>query len=709
MKKIAFFFFIVVFNTFSHADIDDYFYYSVGPNSSNYGNTGIYELPNARFMPEGAMRLTFSSSFPNEYTAYSTSPFPWLEATYRYTEIKNRLYGPIAYSGNQTWKDKGFDLKFRLFQESYKFPSIALGLRDLAGTGGFSSEYIVATKSFGNFDITTGLGWGMLALDGGISNPFGLINDSYKVRGSSASQKGGDISYKKWFTGDASLLGGLEYNLHKYGLRFKVEYDTSNPDIIPFPRIPVEVKNRFNFGVNFFLADNLDLGVAFERGDQFRVSFALKGFFARDTIKKPRPKNVIRLSDEQAENVKINKDLFYRSLNRSLRDEAIFIQGATLQEKSVSVSVASSKYMSFSRIAGRSARIVSALSPRSIDKINLHLMNGDFEVGVISVDKENLDKANEFEISDNELFTQAKIVSNTDQPLYKTSDFKPSVNFPEFDWTMSPGLKHQIGGPEAFYLGQLYWRTDTTVKFARGLSLYTTFGVDIYNNFEDFNNPSYSTIPHVRSDIQDYLKEGKNNIARMQLEYMYSPKKDWFMRLDVGYLEEMFGGYGGEILYRPFNKNIEYGLSLHKVKQRDYDQMFGFRDYETTTGHLGLYYDYSDTVQATFLAGKYLAGDVGITMDLSRRFQTGFTLGIFATKTNLSSIEFGEGSFDKGFYFSIPTELFYSDYRRGSITFGLHPLTKDGGALLMHHHPLHSILGDSNFDTFKRDWKDFLN
>mgnify|MGYP001276183861 CR=1 FL=1 len=59
-----------------------------------------------------------------------------------------------------------------------------------------------------------------------------------------------------------------------------------------------------NFGVNFFLADNLDLGVAFERGDQFRVSFALKGFFARDTIKKPRPKNVIKLSDEQAENVK---------------------------------------------------------------------------------------------------------------------------------------------------------------------------------------------------------------------------------------------------------------------------------------------------------------------------------------------------------------------------------------------------------------------
>ena len=44
-----------------------------------------------------------------------------------------------------------------------------------------------------------------------------------------------------------------------------------------------------------------------------------------------------------------------------------------------------------------------------------------------------------------------------------------------------------------------------------------------------------------------------------------------------------------------------------------------------------------------------LAGDKGVTLDLSRRFKSGFTMGVFATKTNLSAEEFGEGSFDKGF------------------------------------------------------------
>ena len=45
-------------------------------------------------------------------------------------------------------------------------------------------------------------------------------------------------------------------------------------------------------------------------------------------------------------------------------------------------------------------------------------------------------------------------------------------------------------------------------------------------------------------------------------------------------------------------------------------------------------------------------------------------------KLTLSAEEFGEGSFDKGFYISVPTQLFYSDFTSGNISFGLHPLTK---------------------------------
>ena len=166
-----------------------------------------------------------------------------------------------------------------------------------------------------------------------------------------------------------------------------------------------------------------------------------------------------------------------------------------------------------------------------------------------------------------QFFNKKKSVS-TYSNLYKKTDFKPRVNFPEFRWKMAPAVKSQIGGPEAFYLGQLWWRIDSSVKFRRNLSVYTTLGIDIYNNF-DFNNPSYSKVPHVRSDIQDYLSEGKNNIARLKLEYIWSPKKDVFARLDFGLLEEMFGGYGGEILYRPFDKNYSANHINNTIKIND--------------------------------------------------------------------------------------------------------------------------------------------
>ena len=136
---------IFLFSPSILSSIEDYYLYNVTSGPSNYGNTGILETPNARFMEEGSMRFNFSSSFPNEFTSLTASPFSWLEATYRYSEIKNKLYGPSSYSGNQSFKDKGFDIKFLLSEEKYYLPAISLGLRDIAGTGLFSSDFLLET------------------------------------------------------------------------------------------------------------------------------------------------------------------------------------------------------------------------------------------------------------------------------------------------------------------------------------------------------------------------------------------------------------------------------------------------------------------------------------------------------------------------------------------------------------------------------------
>ncbi len=660
-------------------------------------------MPNARMMGPASLRINFSSSFPFEYTALTATPFEWFEATYRYAEIKNEKYGQSFYSGNQSLKDKGFDIKFMLLGEKQSIPAISLGLRDIAGTGLFSSEYIVGTKRFGNFDLTAGLGWGVLGSADNISNPLNDIHQAFKERNADQGQ-GGQFSFKSWFSGRTALFGGIEYDLKKYGLRLKLEYDTSEP--FQNGKVPEKPKTNLNFGVNYHLYDWLDLGVALERGHQFRISFSLFGDYSRDTIQKPKPKNVIKLSKELRDRAFEDKDIFYQSLNRSLRDESIYLQAATYEENKVEMSIATSRFFSTTRPLGRSARIAAALVTDDVEEILVRTMNGDIETARVKIPKEEFENADSYQGSSSELYLKSEIDSLSHKPLYKTGDFRPTVDFPEFRWSMSPGLKHQIGGPEGFYLGSLYWRTDTSLKFARNLTLYTSIGLNLYDTF-DFANPSYSEIPHVRSDIQEYLEEGKNNITRMQLEYMYSPIRDVFLRADFGLLEEMFGGFGGQVLYRPIDKKYALGMSLHRVRQRDYDQRFSFRDYETSTGHLELYAELPFDIYLQAHAGKYLAGDKGVTLDFSRRYNSGFVVGIFATKTNLSSIEFGEGSFDKGFYFSIPTKLFYPDFRSGVIAFGLHPLTKDGGAFLTQKNSLFALFGETNKDSIIRDW-DYL-
>ena len=171
------------FSSSIYSSINDYIYpKSDYPSYSNYGTTGLIQLPTARMMPAGSLALSWSDIDPYLRGSIIAYPFSWLEASYQYTDINNALYSDVtSFSGNQTYKDKSFDFKIKLINEGVYLPDISVGGRDLAGTGIFSSEYIVGTKRFSNLDFTLGIGWGMLSKDK-LSNPFEVLSDRFKSR-----------------------------------------------------------------------------------------------------------------------------------------------------------------------------------------------------------------------------------------------------------------------------------------------------------------------------------------------------------------------------------------------------------------------------------------------------------------------------------------------------------------------------------------------
>jgi hypothetical protein len=98
-------------------------------------------------------------------------------------------------------------------------------------------------------------------------------------------------------------------------------------------------------------------------------------------------------------------------------------------------------------------------------------------------------------------------------------------------------------------------------------------------------------------------------------------------------MERMFAGVGGEILWQPANQSWGLGADLNWVAQRNYDNLaFDYYDYDVVTGQASLYWDTGYYgLQLEVDAGRYLAGDWGGTVTVTREFANGWTVGAYAT------------------------------------------------------------------------------
>ena len=128
---------------------------------NNYGIVGTIHTPSARTFEEGVHGATLYLGTPNQTITLSANPFNWLEASFFYTNVTDR---PYCYEFadvvcQQDFKDKGFNIKARL-KEQGVFPAVAIGLNDFAGTGLYSSEYIVGSYGINRTDFHFGIGFG---------------------------------------------------------------------------------------------------------------------------------------------------------------------------------------------------------------------------------------------------------------------------------------------------------------------------------------------------------------------------------------------------------------------------------------------------------------------------------------------------------------------------------------------------------------------
>ena len=136
--------------------------FSVSSLASDFGVTGLIDIPTARMSADGTLTTTAAIQSRTNSYAITYQATPWLEGTFRYTGWNQANY---SY-------DRNYEAKIRLWKEQEYLPKVAAGIRELVGTGLWWSEHVVASKAEGAFDFTSGIGWGRFAGKGGRNNPF---------------------------------------------------------------------------------------------------------------------------------------------------------------------------------------------------------------------------------------------------------------------------------------------------------------------------------------------------------------------------------------------------------------------------------------------------------------------------------------------------------------------------------------------------------
>ena len=692
MKKfllITLIFFIGISNNVL-ADLDEYIYGERQPTYNIFGEIGLITLPTALTRKAGEVNINFTQNDVFKYGALVLSPFDWMEASYFYYRPADLWWPGVGPGSEGLYLDKGFSIKAskRLTNNL----SIAAGLSDFAGTGLFTREYLIASYQRDFFRLSLGLGFGKFIDGKKLSNPFGILSERFESRGPAVTKNNvGQASTKEWFTGDTNFIGGAEFFLypHLKNVSLKIEYDPfsylENFTVgLPWPgqgadRNLRKKDSNLNYGLNWNIVKGFDLGIYYIKGNTMSLTLSLGANFSKPSFRKSIPSQDI-IATNKGNSPKMK---FYEDLIKNIYKEDIFLQTAEIQNEHLIVAVQQNKFRNQLQahvLIGQNALAIADRHGVEITDVTTISMNVGLELNRINTPAHLfIDDASN---NTQELINESHL-SPGQQKEYETLEFLPKAKFPASFTSITPGLVNFVGDPARFYYGGINLKLDNQLQLSRRLHLNTLLNFGLYNTFDEKNNNPDSRLPHVRTDIVSYLQESSNYISRMQLDYFYSPASNLYGKMSAGILEDMYGGLGLEVLYKPFDQNFSIGMEAYKVKKRDFDRLAQFLDYEILTGHMNFnYYHPKSRILGTLSFGRYLAGDQGYTLDFSRRLSSGFRVGGFFSKTNVSAELFGEGSFDKGFYFQVPLDLIFNSYRGGFFNFELKPLTRDGGQKL---------------------------
>ncbi|MEX0638052.1 MAG: YjbH domain-containing protein, partial [Burkholderiales bacterium] len=225
-------------------------------------------------------------------------------------------------------------------------------------------------------------------------------------------------------------------------------------------------------------------------------------------------------------------------------------------------------------------------------------------------------------------------------------------------------------------------------------------------NVSDVTQPSNSLLPHVRTDIAQYRRAADAKLLKALFNQYYHPAERVYARASLGVYEEMYSGAGGQVLYLGADGGWAADIAIDALRQRDFEG-WGYRDYKTLTAIASLNYRMAYGLTGTLRAGRFLARDEGVRVELKRRFASGFEVGAWYTWTNGNDIT-SPGTpaspyYDKGIFMQMALNAMLTKDTRAAATMSLAPWTRDVGQMVASPGDLARMMERNVFDRHDLD------
>lgn len=674
------------------------------PSLGLYGTTGLLDMPSGESAPDGQLSSTisyFAGSNKNTLTFQIT---PRLSGSFRYSILNSPTF--------QTW-DRSFDIRYQLLREGRFRPAVAVGLQDFIGTGIYAAEYLAATKHLSpNLKVTGGIGWGRLGSSNGFTNPLSAIFGSGWNTRTAGVGLGGTPTIGAWFRGPAAFFGGVEWQTPIRGLSAKVEYSSDAYTLETVTHSFFTRRSPVNAGLTYRFKNGNQVSAFYMYGSKLGISGSI-GF---NPNKPPNPGN---LSPAPLPVYARPKNLTYDSSWTAQADGPAILRGniqtllnedeQVLEALRLTATTAEVRFRNLTQDAvpqaiGRVARALTQVLPNSIETFIIVPVENGMALMTVRLSRSDIEELEHHPDGAAEILKRAVI---EDSPS-RRQDFEYADGvYPKRTWSLEPYSAVSLFDPDNPLRIDLGVRLDGKFEVRPGLIISGSVRKRVIGNLNTVTRLSNSVMRHVRSDYGMYDNAGDPAVDHLTAEYFFRPGANVYGRITAGYLEKMYGGVSGELLWSPANKNIAISAELNVVKQRAFNQLLGFQGYSVVTGHVSGYWDMGNGFHSQVDVGRYLAGDYGATFTVDRVFNNGWKVGAFFTLTNVSFATFGEGSFDKGLRFTIPQSWTKGISSRKASVAVMRPITRDGGARLEVRNRLYSMVEDYRGDRLKRRWGRF--